>query len=319
VSLISLFPSLEKDQIYPLDLSVSSSWLGQPSEFNDLDWFDFQLLKVQKRNKDKIIAGGYLEPRPLYTNSTYEKVGNHGPESRCLHLGVDFWVASNTSVHTFLAGEVVVSFDDAGDKKYGGLIILRHQEEGIEFFTLYGHLSTASVKKLKVGAQLKKGDRIGSVGNATENGNWSPHLHFQIMLSLLDYKNDFPGVAYNNQKQCWKSICPDPNLFFQVEELSISSIDQTKQILKSRKEYLGKGMSLQYQKPLHIVRGAGVYLIDKDGRAYLDTVNNVAHVGHEHSRVVDAGQKQMGLLNTNSRYLHKNITNLARKIEGNFT
>ena len=315
VSLKSLFPSLEKDQIYPLDLSVSSSWLGQPSEFNDLGWFDFQLLKVQKRNKDKIIAGGYLEPRPLYTNSTYEKVGNHGPESRCLHLGVDFWVASNTSVHTFLAGEVVVSFDDAGDKKYGGLIILRHQEEGIEFFTLYGHLSTASVQKLKVGAQLKKGDRIGSVGNATENGNWSPHLHFQIMLSLLDYKNDFPGVAYNNQKHCWKSICPDPNLFFQVEELSISSIDQTNQILKSRKEYLGKGMSLQYQKPLHIVRGAGVYLIDKDGRAYLDTVNNVAHVGHEHSRVVDAGQKQMGLLNTNSRYLHKNITNLAQKLK----
>ena len=63
------------------------------------------------------------------------------------------------------------------------------------------------------------------------------------------------------------------------------------------------------------MRGAGVYLIDKDGRAYLDTVNNVAHVGHEHSRVVDAGQKQMGLLNTNSRYLHKNITNLAQKLK----
>lgn len=63
-----------------------------------------------------------------------------------------------------------------------------------------------------------------------------------------------------------------------------------------------------------MVRGAGQYLIDQYGRKYLDTVNNVAHVGHEHPAVVKAGQGQMALLNTNSRYLHDNINELAKEL-----
>jgi 4-aminobutyrate aminotransferase-like enzyme len=60
-----------------------------------------------------------------------------------------------------------------------------------------------------------------------------------------------------------------------------------------------------------MVRGAGQYLLDQYGRKYLDTVNNVAHVGHEHPAVVRAGQQQMALLNTNTRYLHGKINELA--------
>jgi 4-aminobutyrate aminotransferase-like enzyme len=135
------------------------------------------------------------------------------------------------------------------------------------------------------------------------------------MLSLLSYKNDFPGVAYFNEKHTWQSICPNPNLLFKLKELASSAEDNSKQLLKARKQNLGRGMSLQYEEPLYIVRGSGVNLIDNWGRKYLDTVNNVAHVGHEHPRVVKAGQKQMALLNTNSRYLHDNITALADKLK----
>ena len=315
VSLKSFFPSLQKEKVYNLDLSVSSSWLGQSSEFNDLDWFDNEINKIQKKNHEKIISGGYLEPRSLYTDSSYEKIGNYGTESRCIHLGIDFWIPANTPIHTFLDGEVVVSFNDSGYKKYGGLVVLKHCEDEIFFFTLYGHLSHSTILKLKVGDQLKKGDQIGFIGNSTENGEWSAHLHFQIMLSLLNYNNDFPGVAYYNQIKTWKSICPDPNLLFKLNKSNLQNHDKASQILKSRQKYLGKGMSLQYKEPLHIVRGSGVYLIDQNGRKYLDTVNNVAHVGHENSRVVIAGQRQMGMLNTNSRYLHKNITDLAEKLK----
>ena len=63
-----------------------------------------------------------------------------------------------------------------------------------------------------------------------------------------------------------------------------------------------------------MVQGAGQYLIDKYGKKYLDTVNNVAHVGHEHPEVVRAGCEQMALINTNSRYLHKNINTLAQEL-----
>ena len=314
-SLGSLFPTLNKERVVPLDLSISSQWLGQSSDFNNLDWFNYQLAELQKVQPNKIIAGGYLEARPLYTADTYDKTGNNGRESRCMHLGIDFWIPALTPVHAIYDAKVVVSVNDAGDKKYGGLVILSHQEGGFIFYTLYGHLSAASIKQLKIGAQLSQGDIIGEVGNPNENGNWSPHLHFQIMLSLLSYKNDFPGVAYFNEKHTWQSICPNPNLLFKLKELASSAEDNSKQLLKARKQNLGRGMSLQYEEPLYIVRGSGVNLIDNWGRKYLDTVNNVAHVGHEHPRVVKAGQKQMALLNTNSRYLHDNITALADKLK----
>ncbi|HEY8847216.1 MAG TPA: aminotransferase class III-fold pyridoxal phosphate-dependent enzyme, partial [Candidatus Limnocylindrales bacterium] len=86
------------------------------------------------------------------------------------------------------------------------------------------------------------------------------------------------------------------------------------EILAVRRRHVGSSLSLAYRTPLHIVRGAGAYLYDADGRAYLDCVNNVAHVGHAHPRVVAAGIAQMRLLNTNTRYLHENIVRYAERL-----
>ena len=63
-----------------------------------------------------------------------------------------------------------------------------------------------------------------------------------------------------------------------------------------------------------MVRGEGAYLFDDQGNAYLDMVNNVCHVGHCHPAVVSAGQRQMAQLNTNTRYLHDNIVEYARRL-----
>jgi 4-aminobutyrate aminotransferase-like enzyme len=86
------------------------------------------------------------------------------------------------------------------------------------------------------------------------------------------------------------------------------------EILAARRAHLGPSLSLAYRNPLHIVRGEGAYLFDADGRAYLDCVNNVAHVGHAHPRVVEAGIAQMRLLNTNTRYLHENVVRYAERL-----
>jgi 4-aminobutyrate aminotransferase-like enzyme len=85
-------------------------------------------------------------------------------------------------------------------------------------------------------------------------------------------------------------------------------------ILETRRKHMGRNMSVSYRKPLKIVRGAMQYLYDYTGRAYLDTVNNVCHVGHCHPRVVEAAQKQMAVLNTNTRYLHDNIIEYAQRL-----
>ena len=318
LDLDQLFPTRNSKECLNLDLSVSSKWLGHLSEFADFDLFEYKINKLQKKHPGKIIGGGYLEPRLVYTTAAYQKNGNERKENRTVHLGIDFWLPPGTPVHTPLKGEVVVAVNDAGEKEYGGLIILKHQIEALTFFSLYGHLSVASATSKSVGDILEVGEQIAVIGNYPENGNWPPHLHFELMLSMLDYTSDFPGVAYKSELSIWKSICPDPNLLFKLNTLKDIAPADNKTLTNFRKVHLGKGMSLSYEEPLQIVRGAGPYLIDQFGAIYLDTVNNVAHVGHEHPLVVKAGQEQMALLNTNTRYLHENINLLTKELLDTF-
>jgi len=163
-----------------------------------------------------------------------------------------------------------------------------------------------------------KGQHIAYIGKPTENGNWPSHLHFQLMLDMLGNTTDFPGVAFPGELPVWKSICPDPNLFLNEEQLKPAYLSNGAEVIEYRRKHLGKSLSLSYNKPLKIVRGDGAFLIDNTGRKYLDTVNNVAHVGHEHPRVVKAGQNQMAILNTNTRYLHENINAFAKALLATF-
>jgi len=84
--------------------------------------------------------------------------------------------------------------------------------------------------------------------------------------------------------------------------------------LSRRARLLGPCAFLFYDRPLHIVRGEGVWLYDDDGVRYLDAYNNVAHVGHCHPHVVNAIAKQARRLNTSTRYMHGYILELAEQI-----
>ncbi len=319
VSLRDLFPRLTSDAVCPVDMSVSGTWLGHESEYSDSDFLAFKLLRLQQQHPNALIAGGYLETRPIYSTCLYKKEGNNGPEYRTVHLGTDFWVAAQNPVHAIFDGTVFSIYNNAGDKSYGPTLILEHQtNDRIVFYSLYGHLSKSSLKILQTGQPVQKGDLIGYIGQSHENGNWIPHLHFQLLLDMLGNKHDFPGVAFPNDVKIWESICPDPNVLFREPELKIQAPKDNSEIIVYRKKHLGKSLSLSYDKPLQIVRGAGVFLIDRNGRRYLDTVNNVAHVGHENPRIVKAGQEQMAVLNTNTRYLHENINEFAKELLSTF-
>ena len=87
---------------------------------------------------------------------------------------------------------------------------------------------------------------------------------------------------------------------------------------EKRKTILGSSLSLSYADPIHVVRGVGAHLYDDTGRRYLDTVNNVPHVGHANPRVADAIARQSRVLNTNTRYLHTEIVALAEELLARF-
>lgn len=87
-----------------------------------------------------------------------------------------------------------------------------------------------------------------------------------------------------------------------------------KSLIEDRNRLLARNLSVAYERPLHIVRGSMQYLFDDEGRRYLDAYNNVAHVGHCHPAVVAAGQRQMELLNTNTRYLSELVLEYAERL-----
>ncbi|MBD60263.1 MAG: aspartate aminotransferase family protein [Euryarchaeota archaeon] len=88
------------------------------------------------------------------------------------------------------------------------------------------------------------------------------------------------------------------------------------ELIEARNRHISSSLSLAHGTPLHIVRGEMQYLHAADGTRYLDLVNNVSHVGHCNPHVVEAGRRQMGILNTNSRYLYAELTDYLSRVSG---
>ncbi|MFN0176349.1 MAG: aminotransferase class III-fold pyridoxal phosphate-dependent enzyme [Saprospiraceae bacterium] len=302
-----------------LDLSISSPQLGNQADIADAQRLHQRIAEAMAEAGATLGLGHYDEARPFYTTDAYAVEGNAGPQWRSVHLGLDLFMPPGTPVYAPLEGRVHSFQDNAQDRDYGPTIILEHYiSDELTFYSLYGHLSRSSLKDLEKGQIIATGESFCEIGPIPENGNWSPHLHFQIMLNMLGREGDFPGVAFPETREIWKSICPDPWLLFTGKLSPKPAAAEPAEILNYRRNHLGKNLSVSYQKPLTILRGAGQYLYDDTGRRFLDTVNNVAHVGHEHPRVVRAGQRQMAVLNTNTRYLHKNIVQFTEALLATF-
>lgn len=303
-----------------IDLSIGGWDLGNNANFDTIQSFEQTIGHILLDKQAQIGVGGYGEIRPFYSTDAYLQPSNDGPRWRTVHLGLDIWMPAESLVFAPLAAKVHSIDNNAGERDYGPTVILEHQvSDEFTFYTLYGHLSRRSLIHLYPGQEIEKGDIIATIGHAKENGSWPPHLHFQIMLDMLGKEGDFPGVAFPEEKAIWLSLCPDPTPMIPGIPTSdrAPSLSATA-IMESRQSHLGKSLSISYQRPLLMQRGYMQYLYNENGRRFLDTVNNVAHVGHQHPRVVQAAQRQLGILNTNTRYLHENIIRFAEELLATF-
>ena len=301
--------SLSNYTVSDIDLSVGSLDLGNNSNFECIERFEWKINQILYDKNITLGVGGYKEIRPFYTTDAYKTEGNNGPRWRTMHLGTDYWTQAGEPVYTIADGVIFSIKNNDAYCDYGPTIIIKHKmDNGDDYFTLFGHLSLSSLEMLAVGEKVRAGDKIAEIGAGSVNGGWPPHLHFQVILDLLDNEGNFPGVCYVSEAKIWTSICPGISIEKDLEEDTTQLVNN---LMSARKQILGKSLSVSYDKPLHIVRGYKQYLYDINGRRYLDMVNNVAHVGHEHPRIVRAATRQMGLLNTNTRYLNDSITKYA--------
>jgi len=313
------------------DLSVSSTSLGGNPTAMSAATAAEKIFAELKSAHVSVGVGRYNEARLCYTSPLFgaSSGSDDGPtdERRTIHLGIDVFAAAGSAVYAPLQGTVHALANNATPLDYGPVVILRHvfrdgsdkkagknAGEEQELFTLYGHLTRDTLRNLRVGQVIPRGEKFARIGTLQENGGWPPHLHFQVIVDLLERGTDFPGVAFASQRAVWRDLSPDPNLLLGMPAGVTQKEPSAEETLAARREVLGKNLSVSYRKPVKIARGWMQYLYDDSGRAFLDVYNNVPLVGHSHPRVARAAQEQLGLLNTNTRYLHDNVVRYAERL-----
>jgi murein DD-endopeptidase MepM/ murein hydrolase activator NlpD len=205
-----LGPALSESDYVPLDLSdktTSELAIDLSTEFALQNY----LVDYLAKNKAKAAFGGYLEKRSLYDRSSYFGDSSHS-HKRNIHLGIDVWAPAGTPVYSPLPGKVHSQQDNLNYGDYGPTIILEHEIEGQHFFTLFGHLSRESLYSYEVGEEILLDKPLALLGSNEVNGNYAPHLHFQLILDIGNYSGDYPGVSSKSDLDFYKTNCPDPNI-----------------------------------------------------------------------------------------------------------
>lgn len=206
--------SISAELYVPLDLSKNNPLLEtvDVSKSSNLEAFVHDHLEAHRA---KVAFGGYLEERNIYQRSTHFKSQDVDLE-RSIHLGVDFWAEEGTGVCAPLDGHVHSFRNNTNFGDYGPTIILEHDVEAVKFYTLYGHLSLESLQPILVGMPIQKGEVFATLGSHLVNGDYPPHLHFQIIRDLQGNMGDYLGVCSKIEQGFYSKNCPDPNVLLQL-------------------------------------------------------------------------------------------------------
>ena len=203
--------SAAADKLHHFDFTEKNTALGD-IDIANTDKFSEYINNILQSTGSKYGIGGYDENRVLYRRSPLFD----GDEPWTIHLGIDIWGAAGTKLYAPIGG-MIHSFafnNEFGD--YGATVILLHQLDTIVFHTLYGHLGIKDIAGLQEGKYISRGELIGHFGQASENGNWPPHLHFQLINDLRVHRGDYPGVCNLSERELYLKNCPDPDLILQM-------------------------------------------------------------------------------------------------------
>ena len=207
-------PSVDFSDYVSIDLSTDNKTLKDIDANCSNSWIVYINQYLQDRKKS-IAFGGYLELRSIYNRSNYFN-SKSASEARNIHLGMDLWCATETPVLAAFDGVVHSFKNNTNHGDYGPTIILKHCIDSVTFYTLYGHLSRSSIKTLSKNRQVVKEQTIGWLGSSEVNGDYAPHLHFQIIIDMENKTGDYPGVCSLNTLEFYTKNCPDPNWLLKI-------------------------------------------------------------------------------------------------------
>lgn len=221
--LLEVFKSLEDIRVIDatfyycdytfIDLSVDNSELSK-FDLSDAVVFESYIENYLAKKRAKVAFGGYCEIRNLYKRSTV--FNDNQSDERNIHFGLDLWIKAGTKVLAALDGKIHSFQNNTALGDYGPTIILQHHIENYTFYTLYGHLSLESLNHKTIGTEVKKGETIATLGSSPINGDYAPHLHFQIIIDIQNKTGDYPGVCSKKDLEFYSQNCPDPNLLLKI-------------------------------------------------------------------------------------------------------
>lgn len=205
--------SIDYSDYVAIDLSTLNEELSKLN-ITDAKAFENYIEDYLSKNDAKVAFGGYQEIRNLYKRSTVFNAENS--DERNIHIGLDLWIKAGTSVLAALDGTIHSFQNNTSLGDYGPTIILEHQVDELKFYTLYGHLSLDSLTDKQIGSKVKKGEVIATLGSPPINGDYAPHLHFQIIIDIQNKVGDYPGVCNTKDLDFYSQNCPNPNLLLKI-------------------------------------------------------------------------------------------------------
>ncbi len=209
---------LANDRLLAFDFTANNQELTA-DEVADTPRFSAWVNRKLADNGCRYGIGGYFEHRTLYARSNLFNTTNTEP--RRLHLGIDIWGPANTPVYAPLAGTVHSFKDNNNFGDYGPTIILEHHLDRLTLYSLYGHLNRSALQSLVVGQPIDVNQQMATFGHEEENGQWPPHLHFQLMFDMQSLTGDYPGVCRYSEKDSYQQNIPDPDLILHFSKATI--------------------------------------------------------------------------------------------------
>ncbi|WP_449278551.1 aminotransferase [Leucobacter sp. GX24907] len=185
-----------------------------------------------------------------------------------------------------------------------------------------GPLLTPAVdgRTIHSGAEVGVGDPLGELGPSASPRSLTVGLfRLDAMLEILAEgpagSGSTPGRAQlvaPERVPAWRRFTLDPARLLGLEPRAERDESGDEQLRRER--IFASAQERYYERPMQIERGWQHHLIDTTGRAYVDMINNVAGLGHGHPGVADAVNRQIRILNTNSRFLYRELADYSERL-----
>ena len=176
---------------------------------DDFDTFQKNVFFDLEQNNAKWGIGKYLENRKELLSQFPQFLA----EGRYYHLGIDIVVPADFYLYAPIDGQVYKTGMDKGFRNYGGYIVLKHEINGVTFYSFYGHLKKDFF--INEGDVIKQGEAFAQIGEREDSGEWFTHTHLQILTQKAIAENFITtGYISENKLKNIEEYFPSPYLLF---------------------------------------------------------------------------------------------------------